>query len=270
MRPRPFVHTLFLAALTLLGTAYAIPVIKSANIDYSANTLSLGGSGFGTGPKATLNGITLTTQNSTSTQIVASFPASNPASLIVPGNYFLNVTFTNSLPTFFNVTLGAVGPRGPMGLIGPQGPAGPPGLAGPQGPSGPPGVAGPQGPAGPQGAAGPQGPAGTIPANLTTLSGALSTDGVSFTGAETFYTTACSTMNLGDMFLSVNGYGQSGVLPADGRLLPINSNTALFSLLGNNFGGDGVTTFALPDMRPFTPKGLQYSICISGIYPSRI
>jgi microcystin-dependent protein len=35
----------------------------------------------------------------------------------------------------------------------------------------------------------------------------------------------------------------------DGRLLPISQNTALFSLLGTQFGGDGVTTFALPDMR---------------------
>lgn len=254
MKPSSVVLTLFLAALTLLGTAQAIPVIKSANIDYAANTLTLGGNGFGTAPKATLNGITLTTQTTTSTQIVASFPASNPASLIVPGNYFLSVTFTNSLPAFFNVTLGAAGPMGP---IGPPGPAGPQGLAGPQGPSGPPGPAGPQG------------TAGTIPANLTTLSGALSTDGVSLTGAETFIPAACNNMNVGDIYLSVNGYGQ-GALPADGRVLPINSNTALFSLLGNNFGGDGVTTFALPDLRPFTPKGLQYSICVSAIYPPRI
>ena len=35
----------------------------------------------------------------------------------------------------------------------------------------------------------------------------------------------------------------------DGQLLPISSNTALFSLLGTTYGGDGRTTFALPDMR---------------------
>ncbi len=35
----------------------------------------------------------------------------------------------------------------------------------------------------------------------------------------------------------------------DGQLLPIASNTALFSLLGTTFGGDGRTTFALPDLR---------------------
>ncbi|WP_265587796.1 phage tail protein [Sphingomicrobium arenosum] len=35
----------------------------------------------------------------------------------------------------------------------------------------------------------------------------------------------------------------------DGQLLPINQNQALFSLLGTTYGGDGRTTFALPDMR---------------------
>ena len=35
----------------------------------------------------------------------------------------------------------------------------------------------------------------------------------------------------------------------DNQLLPISSNTALFSLLGTTFGGDGRTTFALPSLR---------------------
>jgi microcystin-dependent protein len=35
----------------------------------------------------------------------------------------------------------------------------------------------------------------------------------------------------------------------DGQLLPISSNQALFSLLGTTYGGDGRTTFGLPDMR---------------------
>ena len=35
----------------------------------------------------------------------------------------------------------------------------------------------------------------------------------------------------------------------DGSLLPISQNTALFSLLGTTYGGDGRTTFALPDLR---------------------
>lgn len=39
----------------------------------------------------------------------------------------------------------------------------------------------------------------------------------------------------------------------DGQLLPISSNSALFSLLGTTYGGDGRTTFALPDMRGRVP-----------------
>jgi microcystin-dependent protein len=39
----------------------------------------------------------------------------------------------------------------------------------------------------------------------------------------------------------------------NGQLLPINQNQALFSLLGTNFGGDGRTNFALPDLRGRVP-----------------
>jgi Microcystin-dependent protein len=39
----------------------------------------------------------------------------------------------------------------------------------------------------------------------------------------------------------------------NGQLLPINQNQALFSILGTTYGGDGVTTFALPDLRGRVP-----------------
>ncbi|MGE3801484.1 MAG: phage tail protein [Candidatus Kapaibacterium sp.] len=39
----------------------------------------------------------------------------------------------------------------------------------------------------------------------------------------------------------------------DGQLIPINQNQALFSLIGTTYGGDGVTTFALPDLRGRAP-----------------
>lgn len=39
----------------------------------------------------------------------------------------------------------------------------------------------------------------------------------------------------------------------NGQLLPINQNQALFSILGTTFGGNGQTTFALPDLRGRTP-----------------
>ncbi len=44
-------------------------------------------------------------------------------------------------------------------------------------------------------------------------------------------------------------FAPTGWALCDGSLLPISQNTALFSLLGTNFGGDGTTTFGLPDLR---------------------
>jgi microcystin-dependent protein len=40
-----------------------------------------------------------------------------------------------------------------------------------------------------------------------------------------------------------------GWLPCDGRLLAINRYNILFALVGTLYGGDGITTFALPDLR---------------------
>ena len=44
-----------------------------------------------------------------------------------------------------------------------------------------------------------------------------------------------------------------GWASCDGQLLPISQNTALFSLLGTTYGGDGKSTFALPDMQGNSP-----------------
>jgi microcystin-dependent protein len=46
-----------------------------------------------------------------------------------------------------------------------------------------------------------------------------------------------------------------GWVLCEGQVLPINQNTALYSLIGSGFGGDGVTTFALPDLRGAAPLG---------------
>ncbi len=54
---------------------------------------------------------------------------------------------------------------------------------------------------------------------------------------------------LGEIMTVGFNFCPRGTLEADGRLLPINENTALFSLLGTLYGGDGRTTFALPDLR---------------------
>src|SRR5438093_3526136 len=46
-----------------------------------------------------------------------------------------------------------------------------------------------------------------------------------------------------------------GWATCDGQLLPISQNTALFSLLGTFYGGDGKSTFALPNMQGSVPLG---------------
>src|SRR6266403_4003457 len=44
-------------------------------------------------------------------------------------------------------------------------------------------------------------------------------------------------------------FAPTGWATCDGQLLPISQNTALFSLLGTFYGGDGKSTFALPDFQ---------------------
>src|SRR5579875_811640 len=48
-------------------------------------------------------------------------------------------------------------------------------------------------------------------------------------------------------------FAPKGWALCNGQLLPINQNQALFSLLGTTYGGNGQTTFALPDLRGRVP-----------------
>lgn len=59
-------------------------------------------------------------------------------------------------------------------------------------------------------------------------------------------------------------------MSCDGQILQIAQNTALFSLIGATYGGDGKTTFALPNLNGASPlPAMKYYICTDGIYPSR-
>ena len=61
---------------------------------------------------------------------------------------------------------------------------------------------------------------------------------------------------LGQMIAHVGELGFSdGWVKADGRLLQISENSALFSIIGTTYGGDGRTTFALPDLQGRVPIG---------------
>ncbi|WP_025764200.1 phage tail protein [Dyadobacter tibetensis] len=58
---------------------------------------------------------------------------------------------------------------------------------------------------------------------------------------------------LGEIKMFAGSYPPSGWAFCNGQLLAISSHTALFSLLGTNYGGDGEETFALPDLRGRVP-----------------
>lgn len=55
-------------------------------------------------------------------------------------------------------------------------------------------------------------------------------------------------------------FAPKGLAQCDGQLLPIAQNQALFSLLGTVYGGNGTTTFALPDLRGRVPVGFGPSV----------
>ncbi|HEY3068179.1 MAG TPA: hypothetical protein VGL09_20485, partial [Methylomirabilota bacterium] len=156
------------AGAQITQRAGVVPEILRADTGGSVTTLFIDGVNFGTAlPTVTLADRELILINHSDTHIEAMLP-----SWASPGSYTLVVaTVKASAP--FEVTIGAVGPKGdtgaqgPAGATGPQGPqgsAGATGPAGPVGPAGPLGPAGPAGPAGAQGPAGPQGPAGTLAA----------------------------------------------------------------------------------------------------------
>jgi microcystin-dependent protein len=57
----------------------------------------------------------------------------------------------------------------------------------------------------------------------------------------------------------------AGWMECDGRLLGIRANYVLATLVGPRFGGDGLTTFALPTLPP--NEGIRYMICVEGANP---
>lgn len=91
--------------------------------------------------------------------------------------------------------------------------------------------------------------------SLTTL--ALST-ALALTGglATTNRAQAQEPCYLGMVFLFAGNFAPRGYAFAQGQLLQIQQNSALFSLLGTTYGGDGRTTFGLPDLRGRVPVGV--------------
>lgn len=80
---------------------------------------------------------------------------------------------------------------------------------------------------------------------------------------------------LGQIQLFAFGFAPQGWLPCNGQTLQIMQNQALFSLLGITYGGDGRTTFGLPDLNGANKASLRtdgflyYYIATQGYYPTR-
>jgi hypothetical protein len=172
---------------------------------------------------------------------------------------------------------GATGPKGEIGETGATGPAGPKGNDGATGAKGDTGATGLTGDTGAAGATGPKGDPG--PAGPTGLTGAAGATGATGPKGDTVpdsrfgaQTGSAGAGTAGDCTLGavwlVAGAVAGGV-PASGQTLTISQNAALFSLLGTNYGGDGQSTFKLPNLQNSAPNGLTYVICTRGIFPSR-
>ncbi len=100
-----------------------------------------------------------------------------------------------------------------------------------------------------------------IPAIVTALALAAASPCMAQTG---FY--------LGQILTLPFNFCPTGTLPTNGQILTISSNAALFSLLGTQYGGDGTTTFALPNLKaPLAANRWPLVSCITtvGIFPSR-
>jgi microcystin-dependent protein len=60
---------------------------------------------------------------------------------------------------------------------------------------------------------------------------------------------------VGEIRVFPYGFTPSGWAPCDGQIVPLSQNTGLFAILGTLYGGDGKSTFALPDLRGAAPLG---------------
>jgi hypothetical protein len=167
----------------------------------------------------------------------------------------------NESPLTWNVE-GPAGPPGDPGAAGATGPAGASGAKGDTGSTGATGPAGPGGDTGPIGAIGATGPSGSDP----TADGFVGRFGTNTNNAAAADGQTCT---IGEILLSASPSVTVGGVPADGQLMPISQNTALFSVLGTTYGGNGTSNFALPDLRGLAPNNMTYSICDLGIFPSR-
>lgn len=76
---------------------------------------------------------------------------------------------------------------------------------------------------------------------------------------------------LGGIALFPYSFAMMGWMTCEGQILNITQNQALYSLIGNTYGGSQPQgTFALPNLRGAEPlPGMKYFIATEGLYPQR-
>lgn len=74
---------------------------------------------------------------------------------------------------------------------------------------------------------------------------------------------------IGIVKLFAGNFAPQGWALCQGQLLPISQNTALFSILGTTYGGNGTTTFALPNLEGRIPVGVGAGAGLSPYYPGQ-
>src|ERR1700758_3405683 len=72
---------------------------------------------------------------------------------------------------------------------------------------------------------------------------------------------------VGEIRMFAGNFAPAGWMFCEGQLLPISENETLFQLIGTTYGGDGETTFALPDLRGRVPIHMGQG---SGLTPRTI
>jgi microcystin-dependent protein len=72
---------------------------------------------------------------------------------------------------------------------------------------------------------------------------------------------------VGETTLFAGDFAPGGCAACNGQLLQMSQNTVLFSTIGTTFGGDGQSTFAVPNLTSLAPAGSTYSVASVGDSP---
>jgi microcystin-dependent protein len=75
---------------------------------------------------------------------------------------------------------------------------------------------------------------------------------------------------IGTLLRFAGNYAPEGWMLCNGQTLSVNQYQALYSILGNMYGGDGAHTFQLPNLNDHqTNAGPVWIVCVDGVYPMR-